>query len=50
MLLLKIIPLFSLFYAQSNTELGLIEHIYLLESKDSFRLPWFIISSLADEM
>ncbi|PQJ59559.1 ribonuclease activity regulator protein RraA [Vibrio chagasii] len=50
MLLLKIIPLFSLFYAQFNTESRLIEHIYLLDSKDSVQLPWFIIRPLAGEM
>lgn len=46
----RINPLFSLFYAQFNIELELIAHIYLLDSKDSFQLPCFKIWSLAGEM
>ncbi|PTP96321.1 ribonuclease activity regulator protein RraA [Vibrio splendidus] len=46
----RINPLFSLFYAQFNIELELIAHIYQLDSKDSFQLPWFKIWSLASEM
>ncbi|WP_318842408.1 ribonuclease activity regulator protein RraA [Vibrio bathopelagicus] len=46
----RINPLFSLFYAQFNIELELIAHIYLLDSKNSFQLPWFKIWSLAGEV
>ncbi len=44
---IKINPLFSLFYAQFITEQKLNEHIYLLDSKDSYSLPWFIIGSVS---
>ncbi|MEZ9373122.1 ribonuclease activity regulator protein RraA [Vibrio cyclitrophicus] len=47
---IKINPLFSLLYVQSNNNKKLIEHIYLLDSKDSFQLPWFIFLPLAGEM